>query len=80
MSENIETAADHQMTAFLSRLTPSKVLRDRELTFTKEERQRHKFLREKAAVERAVAHAREVQIALDMAKEMRLSNDRQIVG
>ena len=80
MSVYIEGPADAAMTAFLSRLTPSKVLRDRELTFTKEERQRHKFLREKAAVERAVAHAREVQIALDMAKEMRLSNDRQIVG
>ena len=70
----IETAADHQMTAWLSRLTPSKVLRDRELTFTKEERQRHKFLREKAAVERAVAHAREVQIAMQMAREMRQAN------
>jgi len=69
-----ETAADHAFTAFLSRLTPSKVLRDRELTFTKEEKQRQRFLREKAAVERAVAHAREVQIALDMAKEMRAKN------
>ena len=69
-----ETAADHAFTAFLSKLTPSKVLRDRELTFTKEERQRQKFLREKAAVERAVVHAREVQIAMDMAKEMRGRN------
>ena len=69
-----ETPADHAFTAFLSRLTPSKVLRDRELTFTKEERQRHKFLREKAAVERAVAHAREVQIAMQMAREMRMPN------
>lgn len=70
----IETAADHQMTAFLSRLTPSKVLRDRELTFTKEERQRQRFLRDKAAVERAVAHEREVQIAMQMAREMRQGN------
>ena len=70
----IETAADHAFTAFLSKLTPSKVLRDRELTFTKEEKQRHKFLREKAAVERAVAHEREVQIAMQMAREMRQAN------
>lgn len=67
----IETEPDHAMSAFLSQLTPSKVLRDRELTFTKEERKRQKFLREKAAVERAVGHAREVQIAMQMANEMR---------
>ena len=68
----IESAADHQMTAWLATLTPGKVLRDREKTFSKVERKRQLFLREKAAVERAVAHARQVEIAMEMAKEMRL--------
>ena len=74
MSSYIEGPSDAAMSAFLSRLTPSKVLRDRELTFTKEERQRQRFLRDKAAVERAVAHEREVQIAMQMAREMRQAN------
>lgn len=51
----VELPADHAMTAFLSALTPSKVLRDRELTFSKQERKRQTFLREKAKVENQVA-------------------------
>lgn len=47
-----ELESDHLMTAFLASLTPSKVLRDRERTFTREEKRRQKFLREKAKWER----------------------------
>lgn len=47
----VESAADHAMTAFLAHLTPSKVLRDREATFSKVERKRQRFLREKGATE-----------------------------
>lgn len=68
----IETAADHAMSAWLATLTPGKVLRDRERTFSKVERKRQLFLREKAAVERAVAHARQVEIAMEMAREMKV--------
>lgn len=48
----VETPADAAFTAFLAGLTPSKVLRDRERTFTREEKRRQKFLREKAKWER----------------------------
>ena len=51
----IETPADHAMTAFLAHLTPSRVLRDRERTFSKQERKRQQFLRQKAQVENQVA-------------------------
>lgn len=50
----IETAADHSFTAFLAALTPGKVLRDRSATFTKVERKRQTFLREKAKTEHRV--------------------------
>lgn len=51
----VELESDHQMTAFLAGLTPSKVLRDRELKFTRVERRRHTFLRAKARLERQAA-------------------------
>jgi hypothetical protein len=51
----IETASDHLFTAWLATLTPSKVLRDRERTFSKTERKRQRFLREKSKVENQVA-------------------------
>lgn len=51
----VETPADHAFTAFLAQLTPSLVLKDRERTFSKLERKRQKFLRDKAATERFVA-------------------------
>jgi hypothetical protein len=47
----IELPSDHAFTAFLSRITPSAALRDRELNFSKEELKRQRFLREKARVE-----------------------------
>ncbi len=54
----IEYPSDHAFTAFLASLTPSRVLRDRERQFSPAERKRQKFLRQKAAVERAVALSR----------------------
>jgi len=51
----VETASDHIFTAWLATLTPSKVLRDRERTFSKTERKRQRFLREKSKVENQVA-------------------------
>ena len=47
----VETSADHNFTAFLASLTPGKVLRDRESSFTKVERKRQRYLREKAKTE-----------------------------
>jgi len=51
----IEGPADAAFTAWLATLTPSKVLRDRERTFSKTERKRQRFLREKSKVEIQVA-------------------------
>jgi len=47
----VELPSDHAMTAFLADLTPGKVLRDRQATFTKVEKKRQRFLREKAKTE-----------------------------
>lgn len=44
----IETSADHAFSAFLAGLTPSRVLRDRELRFSPAERKRQHFLRQKS--------------------------------
>jgi hypothetical protein len=57
-SAYVESSADHAFSAFLAALTPSKVLRDRELTFSKSERKRMTFLRQKAHTE---ALARQAQ-------------------
>lgn len=54
MTAYVETPADHSFTAFLASITPAKALRDRELTFSREERKRQTFLRQKAAVEQKV--------------------------
>lgn len=67
----VETWADHALTAFLARCTPSRVLRDRAAMFSPAERKRQAFLREKAAVEREVLRAREVAVALELARLMR---------
>ena len=58
MSDYIETQADHAFSAFLAALTPSRVLRDRELTFSKAERKRMVFLRQKSHVEALARQAR----------------------
>lgn len=42
----IELPADHDFTAFLASLTPSKVLRDREANFSRVERKRARYLAE----------------------------------
>lgn len=52
----VELPADHAMTAFLSTLTIGKVLRDRERNFSKSERKRQRFLREKSRTEFNRAH------------------------
>lgn len=59
MSEYVETPADHDFTAFLSNLTPSRVLRDRD-PITTIERKRLRFMRERIKVQEAVAVAREI--------------------
>lgn len=73
----VETWADAAMSAFLASLTPGRVLRDRERTFSPAERKRQIFLRQKAAVEREARRAREVQVALELAQMM---NERKADG
>lgn len=71
----VELPSDHEFSAFLASLTPGKVLRDRERSFSTVERKRQKHLR-------ALAHAeglrksgrqfsrREIEIAIEaMRKE-----------
>jgi len=50
-----ETAADHAFTAFLAHLTPGRVLRDRGNNFSKPERKRAIYLREKTTLEQKIA-------------------------
>ena len=52
MAEYVESEADHAFTAFLAHLTPSKVLKDRQANFSKQERKRQIFLRQKATTEK----------------------------
>lgn len=61
----VEKPSDHAFTAFLAAVTPSKALRDRERTFSKSERKRQRFLREKARLERAVQVLREERFSPD---------------
>lgn len=67
----VEGPADAAFTAFLAGLTPGKVLKDRSATFTKSERQRDTFLRQKSKLELAEIRQSEIYIALRMAREMR---------
>lgn len=67
----VESAADHAMTAFLAGCKPSRVLRDLDAGLSKVERERQRFLTERARVEAEVLRARELSLMLDMAKEMR---------
>jgi hypothetical protein len=62
----IESSADHAFTAFLSSLTPSKVLRDRSAMFTRVERKRERFLIAKGQVEKFTD--RQLQIAHEWAE------------
>lgn len=55
MTDYVETDADHKFSAFLASLTPGRVLRDRELTFSPSERKRQRFLREQARLARQEA-------------------------
>jgi hypothetical protein len=64
----VEEASDHAFTAFLASLTPGLVQRDRSSGFSKPERKRALYLREKRATE---ARQAEVQLALQMARQMR---------
>ena len=74
----VEQASDHAFTAFLAACTPGRVLRDRSAMFSKPERKRAVFLREKSRTEqratdaeRAAIREEETRIALAMAREMR---------
>ena len=51
MTRYIETPADHAMTAFLAGMTPGRAFKDRQANFTKVERKRQRFLREKTNTE-----------------------------
>jgi len=67
----VETAADHAFTAFLASLTPGKVLLDRAAMFSKPERKRAVYLRQKTKLELSQIRESEIYIALRMAREMR---------
>jgi hypothetical protein len=67
----IETPADHDFTAFLARMTPGKALRDRSAMFSKPERKRAVYLREKSKTEADIIRSSEIYIAIRMAREMR---------
>ena len=72
----IELQSDHEQTAFLAALTPSRVLRDRELTFSPQERKRQKFLRSKAAVEQEVLAVRRGQFSREQIERAQLELDQ----
>lgn len=59
----IELPADHDFTAFLASLTPSKVLRDREANFSRVERKRARYLVEPKRIEDSSRRAIESALA-----------------
>jgi hypothetical protein len=69
VSSYVEFESDHAFTAFLSGLTPSRVLRDRSAMFSKPERARDRFLRAKSALERQQFREQEIFIAMQIANE-----------
>lgn len=69
MNAYIETPSDHDFSAFLAGLTPSKVLRDLE-PMSRVERKRLAFLREKAHVEALVVAGRLEAWQLDLAMDL----------
>lgn len=71
VAEYVESEADHAFTAFLAHLTPSKVLKDRSAMFSKPERKRERFFRQRSKVELEEIRRSEVYIALQMAREMK---------
>lgn len=75
----IETPADHAMTAFLGAMTPGKALRDRSAMFSKPERKRAVYLRQKSAHELAQERHEEIQLALQMARAMK-TNAAYVAG
>jgi hypothetical protein len=72
----VETAADHDFTAFMAGLTPGKVLKDRAAMFSKPEKKRDRYLRAKSKTELAEIRESEVYLALRMAREMRETNKK----
>lgn len=68
----IEMPSDHDFTAFLARMTPSRALRDRERTLSREEKRRQVFLREKEILDGLVASGRiqrwQVDVTLEVAE------------
>ena len=59
----VELPSDHAFSAFLAGLTPGRVLRDRERTFSPVERKRQAFLRQKAHLEALQRQERKGQAA-----------------
>lgn len=62
----VEGPADHAFTAFLAGLTPSRVLRERETSFSKVERKRKKYLTETTPAKPVGFTDRQLQIAMDV--------------
>jgi hypothetical protein len=58
----VELPSDHNFSAFLAGLTPSKVLTDRTAMFAKSERARSRFLVQKTRLERQVELERMVRV------------------
>ena len=71
VAEYVESEADHNFTAFLAHLTPGQVLKDRSAMFSKPERKRERFFRQRSKVELEEIRRSEVYIALQMAREMK---------
>ncbi len=67
----VESAADHEFSAFLSGLTPGLVQKDRSAMFSKPEKKRDRFLRAKSKLELEQIRESEIYIAIRMARAMR---------
>lgn len=74
----VEGPADAAFTAFLAELTPGKVLKDRSAMFTKVERDRDRFLRQRSKEELAEIRQSEIYIALRMAREIRQGIEQKV--
>lgn len=72
----VELQSDHEQTAWLASLTPSRVLRDRELTFSPAERKRQRFLRQKSAVESEVLAVRRGQFSREQIERAQMELEK----
>lgn len=67
----IELPSDHAFSAFLATLKRSRVLREREAMFSRQERERSRFLVQKSRVERGLERQAQIDLALAIAAEMK---------